>query len=117
MYLVVRLKDIPEYCGEKISPSNLENVVLRKVAGVAEICVFGTVDGRGSDLATTVVVRKQTKAGAAMQAEEIENAVAENFRDAKNYISRLHIFSLKNKTKCSTNIIDHIPIVSEGVDF
>lgn len=68
LYLIDRKKDILKYCGYQISPSELENCILR-CDGVANVCVVGIPDPVSTDLPAAVIVKT---AGKDVTSEEIE---------------------------------------------
>lgn len=67
LYLVDRKKDILKYRNYQISPSELENLILR-CDGVAEVCVVGVPDVVSTDLPAAVIVKA---AGKEVNIEEI----------------------------------------------
>lgn len=70
LYVVDRRKDILKYRGYQISPSELENLILR-CDGVAEVCVVGIPDPVSTDLPAAVVVRAIGKEVDRSKIEEI----------------------------------------------
>lgn len=71
LYLVDRKKDIIKYGNHQISPSELENIILR-CSGVANVCVVGVPDDVSIDLPAAVIVRA---AGHDVTSEEIKNII------------------------------------------
>lgn len=71
LYVVDRKKDILKYRNYQISPSELENLILR-CDGVANVCVVGIPDDVSTDLPAAVVVKA---AGKDVSCEMIEGIV------------------------------------------
>lgn len=71
LYVVDRKKDILKYRNYQISPSELENLILR-CDGVANVCVVGIPDDVSTDLPAAVVVKA---AGKDVTCEMIEGIV------------------------------------------
>nr|XP_019551233.2 4-coumarate--CoA ligase 1-like [Aedes albopictus] len=80
LYVVDRIKDIIKYMNFQISPSDLEEVIL-KIDGVKQVCVAGipTAD-RSSDLPTAMVV---LQLGSQLTEKEIVKAVDQQVGDYK----------------------------------
>lgn len=60
LYVVDRKKDILKYRNYQISPSELENLILR-CNGVSDVCVVGIPDAVSTDLPAAVVVKAEGK--------------------------------------------------------
>lgn len=56
LYIVDRIKDILKYCNYQISPTEIENVII-KLNGVASVCVVGIPDLLANELPAAVIVR------------------------------------------------------------
>lgn len=77
-YLVDRKKDIIKYAGYQISPSEIENVIM-KVPGVLAVCVTG-IPMPGNDLPVALVIKA---VGSELKTDAVVSAVAESMVDFK----------------------------------
>lgn len=58
LYLVDRKKDILKYKNNQISPSEIENIIL-KLDGIKNVCVVGIPDMECTDLPAAVIIRSE----------------------------------------------------------
>nr|XP_029710358.1 probable 4-coumarate--CoA ligase 1 [Aedes albopictus] len=80
LHVVDRIKDIIKYMNFQISPSDLEDIVL-KIRGVAQVCVAGIpTEDRSSELATAMIVKQP---GSSLSAQEVEDTVNGQVSDYK----------------------------------
>ncbi|XP_019551278.3 uncharacterized protein LOC109421247 [Aedes albopictus] len=80
LYVIDRIKDIIKYTNYQISPSDLEEVIL-KIDGVKQVCVSGVpTEDRSSDLPTAMVV---LQTGANVTAKDIVRKVDAQVSDHK----------------------------------
>ncbi|XP_055641935.1 uncharacterized protein LOC129778835 [Toxorhynchites rutilus septentrionalis] len=77
-YIVDRKKDIIKYAGYQISPSEIENVIL-KIPGVLAVCVTG-IPVPGNDLPVALVIKA---ADSELTEDVIVDAVADSMVDFK----------------------------------
>lgn len=80
LFVVDRIKDIIKYMNFQISPSDLEDIIL-KIRGVAQVCVAGIpTEDRSSELATAMIVKQP---GSSLSAEEVVDTVNGQVGDYK----------------------------------
>lgn len=80
LHVVDRIKDIIKYMNFQISPSDLEDIIL-KIPGVGQVCVAGIpTKDQSSELATAVIVKQP---GSSLSAKEVVDTVNDQVSDYK----------------------------------
>ncbi|XP_031627698.1 4-coumarate--CoA ligase 1-like [Contarinia nasturtii] len=80
LYLVDRKKDILKYCSSQISPTELEQYLI-KVPSIKAICVVGIPHETVGDLPAAVIVRNENVTS--ITHDEVEKMITDNFADYK----------------------------------
>lgn len=73
LYLVDRKKDLMKYCNSQISPTEIEQFLI-KYPSISAVCVVGIPDPYVGDLPAAVIVQKDSETP--MSREEVEQIVA-----------------------------------------
>lgn len=79
LFLVGRRKELLKYRGSQVSPTEIENVIL-KHHGVNNVCVVGVPDDISGDLPAAVIVKNN---GADVNENDITNLIKETLSDPK----------------------------------
>lgn len=87
LYVVDRTKDLIRYRGGQISPSEIENFLL-KMPGVSEACVVGITDEIDSELPAAVIVRLN---GSTLNEQHISDMVYGNLYSQRKIVVRITI--------------------------
>lgn len=82
LYIVDRLKDILKYMNFQISPSEIENTIL-KHPGVKQVCVVGVPDVVCADLPAALVVPNRTGDGVDITEADVHDVVKSKLSDMK----------------------------------
>ncbi|XP_062548676.1 uncharacterized protein LOC134213550 isoform X2 [Armigeres subalbatus] len=87
LFVIDRIKDIIKYKNYQISPSDLEDVIL-KIDGVKQVCVAGVpTKDQSSDLPTAMIV---LQGGSSLTANEVVQTVNEQVSDYKKLRGGVH---------------------------
>ncbi|XP_062552716.1 uncharacterized protein LOC134217896 [Armigeres subalbatus] len=98
LFIVDRIKDIIKYMNFQISPSDLEDIIL-KIEGVSQVCVAGVpTEDRSSELVTAVIVRQP---GCCLTKQEVVETVNGQVSDYK-------------KLRGGVYFVDQLPMTPAG---
>lgn len=119
LYVVDRKKDILKYRNYQISPTELENVIMR-CNGVASVCVVGIPDGVSIDLPAALIVRA---VGMDVDGEDIK-AIIKGKRSNPNLFmkkAKLNIFFVSadqlsdaKQLRGGVYFVDSFPVTPSG---
>lgn len=97
LYVTDRKKDFLKYCNYMISPSEIEDFLI-KCPDVASVCVVGITDRITGDLPAAVIVRKK---GSTITEQEIGDMVEKEFADSR-------------KLRGGVYFVDSLPLTASG---
>lgn len=97
LYVTDRKKDFLKYCNYMISPSEIEDFLI-KCPDVASVCVVGITDRITGDLPAAMIVRKK---GSTITEQEISDMVEKEFADSR-------------KLRGGVYFVDSLPLTASG---